>query len=160
MSAMRFLCGTMLLFISSAALAVDFLPFKADSRARIEQAYVGNPLILAFWSVDCAYCADDLKMLGDIVRQHPEITLVTVTTDSQEMAASADRVLNSIDLPLHKRWQFAESDTERLRYNIDKKWYGELPRTYFYDAQHKVKAVSGKPDPQWLEGWLNNLSVR
>lgn len=160
MSALRFWVGTMLLLISSAALAVDFLPFKSDSRAAIEQAYAGKPLILAFWSVDCAYCEDDLKLLGDIVKQHPDIALVTVCTDQQNMAAGARKVLSKIDLPAHQQWQFAESDAERLRYNIDKKWYGELPRTYFYDGQHKVKAVSGKPDPKWLEGWLNNLSVR
>lgn len=150
----------MLLWFASSVQAADFLPFKSDSRAAIEKAHAGKPLILAFWSVDCAYCIDDLKLLGDIVRQHPEIKLVTVTTDSLEIAANADKVLNQADLPPHKRWQFAEADAERLRYNIDRKWYGELPRTYFYDAQHKIKAVSGKPDPAWLKEWLAKLSVR
>lgn len=157
MSRLAKLVGVIMLLTAPLASAADFLPFKSDSRAAIEKSYGGKPLILTFWSVDCAYCADDLKLLGDIVRQNPEITLVTVSTDNQEMAVSASKVLNKIDLPPHKRWQFAESDTERLRYNIDRKWYGELPRTYFYDAQHQVRAVSGKPDGAWLEQWLGKL---
>ncbi len=154
------LLGLVMLLATSLASAAEFLPFNSESRAAIEQAHLGKPLILTFWSVDCAYCEDDLKLLGDIVKQHPEITLVTVCTDDPATAANAKKVLGKIDLPAHKQWQFAESDVERLRYNIDKKWYGELPRTYFYNAQHQVKAVSGKPEKAWLDAWLKSLSVK
>ncbi|CAG0973245.1 hypothetical protein MTYP_01349 [Methylophilaceae bacterium] len=147
----------LMLSVVSPAFAVDFLPFRSDSRAAIEQSHAGKAMILALWSVDCAYCADDLKLLGDVVRRHPDVALVTVCTDSRETAENAGKVLNGVGLPLHARWLFAEKDTERLRYNIDKKWYGELPRTYFYDAQHQVKAVSGRPDAAWLEQWLKGL---
>lgn len=151
------LAGALLLLLTSASYAAGFLPFDSTSRQTIEQVYSGKPLILAFWSVDCAYCADDLKLLGNVVRQHPEIALVTVCTDSAEMTPRAQKMLDDVKLPAHRTWQFSEPDVERLRYNIDKRWYGELPRTYFYDAGHQVKAVSGSPDAQWLAAWLERL---
>lgn len=154
------LMGALMLLMNSVLMAAEFLPFTSTSRAAIEAAHRGKPMILTFWSVDCAYCEDDLKLLGDIVKEQPEIALVTVCTDDPATAANAKKVLGKIDLPAHQQWQFAESDVERLRYNIDKKWYGELPRTYFYNAQHQVKSVSGKPDKAWLDAWLKSLSAK
>lgn len=154
------LLGALMWVSAPLAMATEFQPFTSQSRAAIEEAHRGKPMILTFWSVDCAYCEDDLKLLGDMVKQHPEIALVTVCTDDPATAANARKVLGKIDLPAHKQWQFAESDIERLRYNIDKKWYGELPRTYFYNAQHQVKAVSGKPEQAWLDAWLKSLSAK
>jgi hypothetical protein len=54
-------------------------------------------------------------------------------------------------------WQFSESDDERLRYSIDKQWYGELPRTYYYDKAHQIKSLSGSQDEEWLKQWGKSL---
>ena len=140
--------------------AADFRPFGSKSRPLIENELAGKPFILALWSVDCPYCMEDLQALGQLVKQHPELALVTVCTDARETSESAARLLDSLDLPQHGRWQFAERDDERLRYNIDKNWYGELPRTYFYNARHEVKALSGKPDPLVLDAWGAALKPR
>ena len=32
-----------------------------------------------------------------------------------------------------EQWVFADPMPERLRFEIDRRWYGELPRTHFYD---------------------------
>jgi thiol-disulfide isomerase/thioredoxin len=154
------LLGMLILLVTSVTMAAEFLPFTSKSRAAIEEVHRGKPFILIFWSVDCAYCEDDLKLLGDVVKQYPDIGLVTVCTDDLENAANAKKVLSKMDLPAYQSWQFAESDAARLRYHIDRKWYGELPRTYFYNAQHHVKAVSGKPEQAWLEAWLKGLSTK
>jgi thiol-disulfide isomerase/thioredoxin len=160
MKAWRVLLGLLLLCSALSSLAADFKAFRSGSLAAIEKAHHGKPMILTFWSVDCAYCDKDLMLLGEVVRQHPHITLVTVCTDDPEIAVNAKAMLSSLKLPEHQAWLFAEPDVERLRYQIDKRWYGELPRTYFYDAQHKVKAVSGKPEKAWLEDWLKSLSAK
>ncbi|MGZ8252308.1 MAG: TlpA family protein disulfide reductase [Methylophilaceae bacterium] len=147
----------MLLLTSAIAMGTDFKPFDGQSRAAIEQAYAGKPLILAFWSVDCTYCMEDLTALGELVKRHPQATLITVCTDGREAADKAAGMLEAAKLQAHPRWQFAEVDEERLRYNIDKNWYGELPRTYFYDAGHQVQAISGRPEKAWLARWIKNL---
>lgn len=137
------------------AWADNFQAFQADSRQTIERAHEGKPIIMAFWSLDCAYCADDLTALGAIARQHKEITLVTINTD-QDHAAEAAQFLDKLKLPSHERWQFGQTDADRLRYKIDRNWYGELPRTYFYNRNHEVQALSGKPDAAWLTRWAKS----
>jgi len=153
------LVAVLLGLLPAMAQGADFLPFRGDSRAAIEQAHAGRAMILTFWSVDCAYCMEDLALLGEIVRRHPQIALVTVNTDDDNGAVNAAKVLDKAGLPAHARWRFATQDSDRLRYQIDRKWYGELPRSYFYDKQHRVKAVSGKPDSAWLQGWLQEFQA-
>lgn len=142
--------------LPSLAWATGFQPFQANSRQGIEQAHANKAIIMAFWSVDCAYCAEDLATLGEVARQRPDIVLVTVNTD-QNNAVEAEKFLDEIKLQPHERWQFGQADADRLRYSIDRNWYGELPRTYFYNLRHEVQAVSGKPAAAWLKRWLKSL---
>ena len=146
-----------LLCFSLQLQAADFKPFDARSRAAIEQAQAGKPFILAFWSLDCTYCVDELKTLGELVRRHPQVSLITVCVDERSVASEAADMLERVQLPAHERWQFAAVDSDRLRYSIDPQWYGELPRSYFYDAAHRVQAVSGRPTPAWLARWVQNV---
>ena len=43
---------------------------------------------------------------------------------------------------------------EKLRYVIDQDWYGELPRSYYYDADHQRSSHSGTLSQQQLSAWL------
>ena len=54
----------------------------------------------------------------------------------------------------HEQYQYAELDEDRSRYSIDPNWYGELPRTYFYDATHQISPLSGKISNSFLNAWL------
>lgn len=133
-------------------------PFASSSRQAIEQSHRSQAFILAFWSLDCLYCLDELSLLADVLRQHTRVKLILVSTDGQSSAKQIQQTLNKIKLPANvELWQYAESDEEKLRYSIDKQWYGELPRTYYYDSMHQVTAISGKPEQKWLHQWLNRL---
>jgi thiol-disulfide isomerase/thioredoxin len=136
------------------AHAENFKAFDANSRARIEESNQGRAFVLAFWSVDCPYCIDEMKQLGDVLRQHTQVKLITVCTDATGKEADIAKVLAQAQLPAHERWQFATDDEDRLRYQIDKTWGGELPRSYFYDTRHHIKAISGRPPLPWLNDWL------
>ena len=74
--------------------------------------------------------------------------------DGKESAKKAEQVLNQANLPEHERYQYAEADEDKLRYSIDPAWYGELPRTYFYDVNHKITPLSGKISNSFLGTWL------
>jgi hypothetical protein len=43
---------------------------------------------------------------------------------------------------------------ERLRHEIDKRWYGELPRTYLRGREGRLEAVSGVLGEERLAQWL------
>ncbi|MFZ9642205.1 MAG: TlpA family protein disulfide reductase [Candidatus Methylopumilus sp.] len=148
----------MSLWLTQPLCAQPLKPFVANSRLAIEQAHQGQPMILAFWSIDCSYCLDELNLLGDLLKQHPNIQLVLVNVDGLSTAQDLAKALKPIRLPAaYEAWQFSEPDEERLRYSVDKRWYGELPRTYYYDNTHQVKAVSGSVDLIWLKNWASKF---
>ena len=151
-------CLTIALILSQQACAEALKPFMSSSRVEIEKAHQGQPMIMAFWSLDCRYCLDELSTLADFVKQHPKIKLVLVSADGLSTTQEVAKALKQIKLPArYEAWQFSEPDEERLRYSIDKAWYGELPRTYFYDNSHQVKAISGSPDVIWLRSWASKF---
>ena len=49
---------------------------------------------------------------------------------------------------------FAEDVPERLRLEIDSRWYGEVPRTYLYDQKHQREVKSGLVNKKVFEDWL------
>jgi len=143
-----------LLFFSHFSFAYDFMPFDMNTRKVIEKRYIDQPLIISFWSIDCPYCIDDLKKLGKALSKNTNVKLITVCVDGKESAKKAERILSQANLPKHEQYQYAEVDEDRLRYNIDPAWYGELPRTYFYDATHQVTPLSGKISNSFLDKWF------
>lgn len=149
----------LLLMLALPAWAGDFRPFLPDSRAAIEQAHAGKPFVLAFWSVDCAYCPEEIRHLGALVRARPDIRLVLVSTDGVELQSQARAKLAQL-LPAvpADRWIFAGDDPDRLYFAVDRKWHGELPRSYFYDGAGGVRGVSGQVDSAWLAGWARGVS--
>ena len=142
------------LFFSHLSFAYDFMPFDMNTRKVIEKRYIDQPLIISFWSIDCPYCIDDLKKLGKALSKNTNVKLITVCVDGRESAKKAERILSQANLPKHEQYQYAEVDEDRLRYNIDPAWYGELPRTYFYDAAHQVTPLSGKISNSFLDKWF------
>ena len=144
-----------LLFFSNFSFAYEFMPFEINTRNVIEKKYLNQPLIISFWSTDCPYCIDDLKKLGKALSKNKNVKLITVCVDGKESAKKAERILNLAHLPEHERYQYAEVDEDKLRYSIDSTWYGELPRTYFYDTAHQVTPLSGKISNSFLDAWLN-----
>jgi thiol-disulfide isomerase/thioredoxin len=130
------------------------MPFDMNTRKVIEKRYIDQPLIISFWSIDCPYCIDDLKKLGKALSKNTNVQLITVCVDGKESAKKAERILSQANLPKHEKYQYAEVDEDRLRYNIDPAWYGELPRTYFYDAAHQVTPLSGKISNSFLDKWF------
>jgi len=148
-----------LLLLAQSVMAADLKPFHPNSRTVIEQAHAGQPFVLAFWSVDCAYCPEEIKHFGALLHKRPDIRLVLVSVDGIEMRAEAGSKLEQF-LPegQGERWIFASDDPDRLYFAIDRKWHGELPRTYFYDGKGGVQGRSGNVSPGWLAEWARSIA--
>ena len=52
-------------------------------------------------------------------------------------------------------WMFADSFVERLRSSIDPNWYGELPRSYYFDSNHRMQSHSGIVSEELLQAWFS-----
>jgi thiol-disulfide isomerase/thioredoxin len=143
-----------LLLAAGGAFPAELRPFDSGSMAAIRAAQAGKPFVLAFWSVHCPPCREELAHWGAWSRRHPGVHILLVATDDpgeRELAAAA---LARHDLDRVETWAFADAYAERLRWSVDPKWRGELPRTYFYDAGHRAEARSGRVDTAWVEAWL------
>jgi thiol-disulfide isomerase/thioredoxin len=138
--------------------AGELKPFQPNSRAAIEQTHAGKPLVLAFWSLDCVYCPTEIRHLDALVRRNPNVQLVLVNVDGVEFKAEVDKKLAEL-LPQGgaERWIFAGNDPDRLYFSVDRKWHGELPRSYFYDGKGGIQGRSGQVSAAWLAAWAKSL---
>ena len=96
----------------------------------------------------------ELDILKKLIKKYPGIDLVLVSTDTPEEEKSVSATLAKFSLGKADAWVFADSFTERLRFEVDKKWQGELPRTYFYSTKNEVTAISGKLEYKEVEQWV------
>ncbi|MGH8608413.1 MAG: TlpA family protein disulfide reductase [Gammaproteobacteria bacterium] len=128
--------------------------FVSGSLSTILATHEKEAFLMALWSLDCPPCREELALLGEIHRENPWLRLVLISTDDGSQAETAQEVLHESGLDNVESWIFGEPNAQRLRYEIDAAWYGELPRSYFYAANHKRVSVSGALKPQHLEAWL------
>lgn len=152
---MRRVLILLLAFLVPAAIADTAVrPFVAGSLAQITAARQGKPFVLTFWSIGCTHCPAELKALGDLKRRHPKLDIVLVAADAPDDAPQTARLARSYGLSKVEQWVFADPMPERLRFEIDRRWFGELPRTHFYDRAHMVETVSGVVPEERLQRWV------
>lgn len=144
-----------LVFEPTPALAAqEIRPFVRGSYQQIVTARQGRPFVVSFWSLTCHYCMAEMAMFKKLLKQHPGLDLVLIATDTPEDQPSVSAALAKFSLGKADAWVFADSYTERLRFEVDRKWQGELPRTYLYGVKSEVVAVSGKLARAEIELWL------
>ena len=137
------------------AAAEGLHPFKAGSLSEIKAQRAGKPFILLFWCLDCPCCLKELNDLAALVAKYPDLDLVLVSTDEESYAHEVKAMLDKFGLQKAESWIFADSNTQRLRYEIDPTWFGELPHSYFYDASHNRLSHGGILSVEQIEAWQN-----
>ena len=145
--------------ISSSAFA-EVVPFTTGSLNTISNSLTGEPFILSLWSATCTHCPKELKSLGELKKRYPKLKLVLVATDSPAESTALAEMAKSYGLGDTAQWVFADEQSERLRFEIDKQWYGELPRTYFFDRQHRAQGISGVVEVAYLNRWAKENSKK
>lgn len=139
--------------IAQAAPAV-IKPFTADSYQQILQSHARQPFVLSIWSVNCPSCLKDMKTLTELRQKHPDLRLIMLSTDESDALPELQAILDRHGLNDIEQWLFADGDADQLRHSIDPSWYGELPRTYVFDAAHNRTGKSGALNLQAFEALL------
>ena len=153
MSSIRATLALLATLAGAATQAAELKPFVAGSMQQIRAAYAGRPFVLALWSLTCSHCQEELAQLGILHQKRPELNVVLISTDTPEDAKALTATLTRHGLARAETWVYADAYAERLRYEIDPRWGGELPRTYFFDRAHAVTVRSGTLAPAELERW-------
>lgn len=146
-------------FTNASNASESIRPFTLGSLEKVIGAREGKPFILVLWSLDCQYCPTELKMLSELKRSHPALDVVLIATDSVSDMPQLIARTESYGMNKAEQWVFAEDMPERLRFEIDRRWYGEVPRTYFYDRKHQREARTGLVSKKFLEDWLASNNV-
>jgi thiol-disulfide isomerase/thioredoxin len=131
--------------------AQELRPFEGGTYQAILDARGERPFVLAFWSIDCPPCYGELKMLGEQLQSIP-FDLVLVSTDTAGSAPEIGRLLTRFGLERTEAWIFS-APPEQLRFEVDRTWYGELPRSYLFWTGRR-EAVSGALTAAALKTWL------
>lgn len=119
----------------------------------------GQPYIVSLWSLDCSHCRTDLQQISRFVRRHPAAKLLVINTDSQADESAIQAALAKSGLKRADLFVFGDAAPERLRFEIDRKWGGELPRNYLFDATGSVRGLSGPLSDAELAGWAQRNRV-
>jgi thiol-disulfide isomerase/thioredoxin len=130
-------------------------PLDAKGLQQLRAAQAGKPYVLSLWSVHCAPCAEEMAMLREMRAKHPGVEIVLVAADAPSEREAIVRYLAKHDPGPAKLYRYADDFEERMRYAVDPRWRGELPRSYFVDAAGMVQSKTGVPEREWVETWFN-----
>jgi thiol-disulfide isomerase/thioredoxin len=141
------------------AEAADPQPFERGSWAKLREAHAGQPTVIHFWGLTCGPCLVELPHWGELQAKRPDLRLVLVAADPlpqdpERLAAT----LGKAGLDKTESWSFTDRFYERLRYEIDPAWAGELPRTVMIDRDGKATVLPGVADLAQVRQWLDAQS--
>ena len=84
-----------------------------------------------------------MAQLSKIHKDNPELKIIMLATDDESATDQIEQILKKNSVWDLENWIFAGDNIQKLRFQIDPKWYGEIPRTYFFNAEHEREGVSG-----------------
>jgi thiol-disulfide isomerase/thioredoxin len=156
----QLLAGAMLLALLLSAPAsemqLQLKPFGRGSWQDILRAHAGRPTIAHFWGVTCGPCKVELPLLGEFMKDHPGIDVVTISADLvPDLSPATQSMLAKSGLSSAENWIFDDGFVERLRFEIDPGWQGDIPRTMLISREGKITTIEGSAEMTDVEKWSN-----
>lgn len=135
------------------------IPFERGSWAKLTAEHAGQPTIIHFWGLTCGPCLVEMPKWGKLLAERPGMRLVLVAADP--LPQSPEQVNGAVqraNLERAESWAFADRFYERLRFEIDPAWSGELPRTLLIAADGHRTVLPGVADLSLVRQWLDAQS--
>ncbi|WP_298245094.1 TlpA disulfide reductase family protein [uncultured Bradyrhizobium sp.] len=150
------LAGLVVLIASVAALAASpsLKPFERGTWQSVLKGHAGRPVLVHFWGVTCGPCKVELPLLGQFAKDHPDIDVVTVSADLvPNLPGATQSMLDKAGLSSTENFIFNDGFVERLRFEIDPAWQGDIPRTMLISREGTVTTIEGSAEMADLEKW-------
>jgi len=129
-------------------------PFVRGSWQDVLRSHAGRPTLVHFWGVTCGPCKVELPLLGQFMKDHPAIDVVTISADLVPDLPGATRsMLEKAGLWPAENWIFSDGFVERLRFEIDPAWQGDIPRTILISREGTMTTIEGSAEVKDLEKW-------
>jgi len=131
----------------------ELRPFGRGSWQQLTKAHAGRPTIVHFWGVTCGPCKVELPQLGAFMKEHPAIDMVTISADFvPNLPAAARAMLERSGLAAAENWIF-DGFADRLRFEIDPTWQGDIPRTLLITPEGEMTTIEGSAEMTELAQW-------
>jgi thiol-disulfide isomerase/thioredoxin len=140
-----------------AAGTGELRPFVRGSFAEIRRAHEGRPMVVHLWGLTCGPCRVEMPHWGELVRDRSDLRLVMINADlvpNEPGAVSA--MLARTGLAAAENWIFGDGFVERLRYEIDPQWQGQIPLTLLIAPDGETTTIEGVADLQEVRAWLDS----
>jgi thiol-disulfide isomerase/thioredoxin len=146
---------TLLATIGGYAKEGELRPFERGSWQEIRQAHAGQPIVAHFWGLTCGPCRVEMPQWGKLLQERPDLNLVVIDADLiPNQIEDASEMLAKTGLTGAENWIFDDLFTERLRFEIDPRWQGEIPRTMLIASDGKIITIEGVADMARVRAWL------
>ncbi|KYK47319.1 MULTISPECIES: TlpA disulfide reductase family protein [Bradyrhizobium] len=148
--------GLGILIASAPALGAPpgLKPFERGTWQGVLRGHAGRPTLVHFWGVTCGPCKVELPLLGKFAKDHPEIDVVTVSADLvPNLPAATQSMLDKAGLSSTENFIFNDGFVERLRFEIDPAWQGDIPRTMLISRDGSITTIEGSAEMSDLEKW-------
>ena len=133
----------------------ELRPFVRGSWQQIRAQHAGRPFVVHFWGVTCGPCRVEMPHWGQLLADRPDLELVLINADLvPDHPASAFAMLSKAGLANADNWIFNDGFVERLRYEIDPRWSGEIPLTYLIGRDGTRTTIEGVADLGKVREWL------
>ncbi|MBU6461331.1 MAG: TlpA family protein disulfide reductase [Bradyrhizobium sp.] len=150
--------AAMLLLVSlpaaSASESSKLRSFERGSWQQLLHSHAGHPTLVHFWGVTCGPCKVELPQLGAFMKRNPSIDVVTIDADLvPDSNSAAQSMLQRAGLSSAENWMFSDGFAERLRYEVDPSWQGDIPRTILISRNGEIATIEGVAEPSVLQKW-------
>jgi len=146
--------GALLALVSGAASATEFKPYGRGSFQELREQHAGRPFVVHFWSVTCPSCLAELPDWAKIAAERKALDIVFVNADPDNDRPRAQNRIDKAGLSNLVQYGFADDFVERLYFEADKNWRGELPFTALIGADGALLTVIGTIDDPLIADWL------
>ncbi|MGJ5178945.1 TlpA family protein disulfide reductase [Bradyrhizobium oligotrophicum] len=139
---------------ASTVAAPSLKPFERGSWRQVLRAHAGRPTLIHFWGVTCGPCKIELPQLGKFMADHPGIDVVTVSADLvPNLDTATQAMLDKAGLAAAENFIFNDGYVERLRFEIDPSWQGDIPRTMLVSRDGTISTIEGSAEISDLDKW-------
>ena len=107
-----------------------------------------------FWSVTCPSCLAELQDWAKIAAERKSLDIVFVNADHDNDRPRAESRIDKAGLSNLVQYGFADDFVERLYFEADKSWRGELPFTALIGADGGLVTVTGTLDDPLIVDWF------
>ena len=147
-----------LILMCGTGRSLEFKPYGRGDFDQIAHLREQRPRIIHYWSVTCPACIAELGQWAKFINERRDIDIIFINTDDDEDRERAALRLEKNGLSQATHYGFSDSFVEKLYYEVDKSWRGELPFTVLISANGPRVSVTGALDDPHFVAWLNQVN--